>query len=157
MLRARAVLADCRVALRLLGTADEPATFRVQFAACCALLRTVGHVLEKVDRKDSPQHMAAIDAAYGRWRADRSKYALFWDFIENERNRILKEYDQNIVYGGHMFIYHNAETGEALQEEVGSDLYVPLGAGPFQGEDVRDMVDHAIGWWELELNLIEGV
>ena len=46
------VLEDCRMALTLLEEERDYRRWRVHWAAAVALVRAVGHVLDKVDGKD---------------------------------------------------------------------------------------------------------
>ena len=46
---ARRVLSDCKYALDMLQVESRPASFRVLWVAGIALVRAVGHVLQKVD------------------------------------------------------------------------------------------------------------
>ena len=47
--RARIVLEDCRLALQLLEEETDLRRWRLHWVAAVALVRAVGHVLEKVD------------------------------------------------------------------------------------------------------------
>lgn len=55
-------------------------------------MRTVGHVLAKVDARVSPAHAEAVNGLWAKLKADRRSSAIFWDFIEEERNNLLKTY-----------------------------------------------------------------
>jgi hypothetical protein len=92
---ARQVIADCEIALETLEAQRDLARWRVHWAGALALLRAVGHVLHKVDGAD-PKTRRLIDIAYDRWKAHRKENAIFWEFIEQERNDILKEYRFNL-------------------------------------------------------------
>jgi hypothetical protein len=35
------------------------------------------------------------------------------------------------------------------------NLYRPMGAGKYEGEDGRDVLDLAISWWEAQLDEVE--
>jgi hypothetical protein len=71
---------------------DEHPEWRLHWVAGVALLRTVGHVLKKVDAKTSPKHLEAVKAQWSIWNGDKLENWIFFDFIEQERNNILKEY-----------------------------------------------------------------
>ena len=154
-LRARLVLDDCRLALQELHAADTAALFRVRYAACCALLRTVGYVLQKVDAATSKPVHNRIASAWERWNDQKSEHALFWEFIDNERHRILKEYEPGFVYGEHMVLADDGREEALMPYILAPDLYVPLSDGTYAGEDVRDLIQAAIEWWELELGAID--
>ena len=39
--------------------------------------------------------------------------------------------------------------------ELEDNLYRPMLAGPWEGDDARDVLQEAINWWEKELDLID--
>ena len=92
-MQARLVLADGRAALEQAERARDPVAFRVHWAALVALLRAVGHVLDKVDGRQSPSLRRAIDGRWRRWHADRAGNRAYWSFIEAERANVLKAYE----------------------------------------------------------------
>ncbi len=92
-MQARLVLADCRVALEEAELALDPVAFRRSWAAVVALLRAVGHVLDKVDGRRSESLRRAIDARWRIWNANRTGNRAYWNFIEAERTNVLKVYD----------------------------------------------------------------
>jgi hypothetical protein len=96
---ARKVLADCKAAHSLLETESDNVRFRVIWVSGVALLRSVGHVLKGVDSKRDPRTREAIDEAWERWSSDRETIAVFWEFIQEERNNILKEYEFGFMSG----------------------------------------------------------
>ena len=71
---------------------EELPEWRINWVAGVALLRTIGHVLVKVDSKTSPAHAVAIGELWRKFKSDREDAAIFWNFIEQERNNILKTY-----------------------------------------------------------------
>lgn len=92
MLAARAPLAAARLVAQRLEDHDDDTDFRINWVALCALLRTVGHVLDKVDGASSETHRRTILRRWQDWKANPEQYAILWEFIEDERNAILKEY-----------------------------------------------------------------
>ena len=118
-------------------------------------MRTVGHVLKNVDAKVSDQRRAAIDSAWCRWQSQRAKHAIFWEFIEAERNLILKEYEMRIDIGNHEVVSRDPISGEPSLETLGPEYYIPLTDGPFAGHDARELVREALKWWDEELAAIE--
>ena len=148
---ARKVLADCKAAHELLEMECDAARFRLMWVAGVALLRTVGHVLEKVDSRRDPKTAVAARAAWERWKADKEANAIFWEFIEEERNNILKEYEFGFLSGP---IGVLVTPGHDLLSLDGN-LFCPLAEGRFSGEDCRDVLAEGIKWWEKELRQIE--
>ncbi len=148
VLNARRVLADCKHALELLHEESRPASFRVLWVAGVALVRAVGHVLQKVDGRDEVVK-AAVAAVYASWKSNRSGNAIFWGFIEEERNQILKQYEIGYFAGSVDVV----ASGQA--HSLDDHLFCPITDGPFAGEDCRDILEQAIGWWEQQLAAVE--
>lgn len=160
---ARQVLADCNAALDLLEHEEHEQRWRVLWVGAMALLRAVGHVLRKVDGEDEGLR-PLIDAAYDRWKADRSTNGVFWGFIEKERNNILKEYRFNVCDSAEVGlclveVRGGPESSQALVHEtpftLGENLFRPVTDGFGAGEDGRDVYRNAVKWWDAELSRIE--
>lgn len=161
--KAREVLDDCRVALSLLEEESDPQRWRIHWAAAVALIRAVGHVLDKVDG-ENPFIRQAAGAAFKQWKGPDPKHEIFREFIERERNNLLKEYRSDVhplpeiglaveitaqsVGGGPPMRF--AHVGE-----IGENIYRPLLDGPWEGDDARDVLSEAIAWWDSELKTIE--
>jgi len=160
---AREVLFDCRLALEMLEGEQDLRRWRVHWAGALALLRAVGHVLHKVDGAN-PRFRAAVRAAYAGWKRDRRSHEVFWSFIEDERNNVLKEYRFNLhpleeVDVAVMFTVADPATGE-LREipqvvPIGENIYRPILDGYSEGNDARDVYQEAIDWWEAQLARID--
>ena len=144
--KARSVLADCRNALDLLQDEMRPEAFRLYWVAGVALARAAGHVLQKVDGEQDATIKHAVASAYAAWKADKQANAIFRDFIEQERNQILKEYDVGFLAGP-----IDVVAGGALHT-LDEHLFCPIADGVFAGEDCRDILDQAIKWWESQLD-----
>lgn len=69
---------------------ERPGEWKVFWVAGVATLRIIGHVLAKVDAASSAVHKAAINRLWGEWKDERAEHMIFWDFIEEERDSILK-------------------------------------------------------------------
>ncbi|WP_146190137.1 hypothetical protein [Methylosinus sporium] len=160
---ARMVLTDCRIALEMLETEVSEDRWRVLWAGAVALIRAVGHVLDKVDG-EQPPIKAAAKAAFARWKADDSSHAIFREFIESERNNILKRYESKVhplseVPVAIFLTLSQPETGEIKQigfdELLGETIFKPIVDGYGEGEDARDIYRDAISWWERELQAID--
>lgn len=148
-MKARSVLEDCKHALNLLQEEQHPDTFRILWVAGIALARAVGHVLQKVDGEQSEAMKLAIASAYSSWKSDRAGNAIFWDFIEQERNQVLKQYEV-VFFAGPVNVVASGEI-----HTLGEHLFCPITDGKFAGEDCRDLLEQAIEWWEWQLNDIE--
>lgn len=149
MLHARKVLDDCKEAHRLLEDETDDTKFRILWVAGIALARAVGHVLDKVDSKQNKKLKYAISNAYDSWKRDRAANRMFWDFIEDERNRVLKEYEIGFLSGPIPVM----ASGQSFT--LDENLFCPISDGEFAGEDCRDILKQAIAWWEEQLREIE--
>jgi hypothetical protein len=161
--KAREVLDDCRIALSLLEAETDIQRWRIHWAAAVALIRAVGHVLDKVDGND-PMTKQIAGAAFKQWKSADPKHEIFREFIERERNNLLKEYRSDVhpLTEVAVAIEVTAQPvggGQPLKlahiGEIGENIYRPLLDGPWEGNDARDVLDEAIGWWESELTAIE--
>ncbi len=142
---ARVVLADCREAHNELVDDLSGSLWRRRYLACVALLRAVGHVLHKVDAEVSAKHRSTIEDWWQNQRRTKPKPAIFWSFVEEERNRFLKTYGP--IAAQNMTVY----PGSDRESET---TYV-MKDGPFRGVDPRKLIMDAIEWWEKELDTID--
>lgn len=160
---ARRVLSDCEIALGLLEQEEDFARWRVHWVGALALVRAVGHVLQKVDGSDPAIHLL-VKVIYAGWKLNRDKHLIFWDFIEAERNNILKQYkfsthpleQVDVVVSA---TFNHVETGELKEEPIifplEGNLFRPIVDGYGAGEDARDIYREAIAWWNIQLSSIE--
>ncbi|MDO9002493.1 MAG: hypothetical protein Q7V20_03430 [Aquabacterium sp.] len=148
---ARKVLADLEAAHELLELESNAQRFRITWVAAMALCRAVGHVLDKVDSKASPELKAAIKQAWSSWQSDQERHGLFHLFIESERNAVLKEYEMGFMSGSSAVIVLPEGSATTLSDE----LFCPLADGPYAGEDCRDILAQAIDWWQSQLRDID--
>jgi hypothetical protein len=84
------------------------ATLQAQYIAIAWMLRAVGHVLYKVDC-DTPSQRAKLDDKWKIWKRE----PIFSNFIEPNRNDLLKEYEGKLVFG--------AEDASAYREDASAD------------------------------------
>lgn len=146
------VIDDCRRALHLVEDARNEEDFRVNWVALIALLRAVGHVLQKVDAASSSALRKAVDERWDEWRRNRDEHRIFWEFIEAERNSLLKMYEFGVQVGDVQILVQADRGAEVFTLDEG--LFNPLLNGPFAGEDGRDIARDAISWWEDQLSII---
>lgn len=160
---ARTVLADCQIALDLLEDQEDQGRWRVHWVGAVALIRAVGHVLDKVDGH-IPGLREIARSAFRRWKSDDPRHAIFRDFIDAERDNILKEYQSKVFPNADvpvaiMLTAVHPRTGETIQipiaETIPDNLYKPLVEGFGEGEDARAVYAEAIAWWEGELDAID--
>lgn len=112
----------------------ELSEWRLYWVAGIALLRTIGHVLAKVDANSSAKHSHAIADVWRKFQSDRRAYEIFWEFIEKERNNLLKTYSF-----GARFVAD--EDGASIQFE--------------NGEDAFQLFREAVYWWRHQLMELE--
>lgn len=115
---------------------DEHPEWRTHWIAGVAVLRATGHVLHKVDARLSPNHKAVIDDAWARWKANKDEHWIFFDFIEKERNSILKLYS----------------FGAALPQTAEDGRTLVYGNTDF---DAAQLFREAVYWWRDQLREIE--
>src|SRR2546430_4511716 len=100
IMAARAVLADCKDAAREMETLSSDqledrrlfAKWRIHWVAAVTLLRAIYHVLIEVDKSTNEQLRAAIVSANNSLMRSKPEPQIYWSFIYDERNNILKEY-----------------------------------------------------------------
>ena len=148
---ARRVMGDCEIALNMLDMEEDERRWWVLWAGATALLRTVGYVLRNVDGEDEKVRLA-IDAAWSRWKCDRANNAIFWEFIEKERNNILKKYEFSVLELAEVSL---VVPGHDMPVTIGENLFRPLMDGFGTGEDARNIYGEALQWWDNELTRIE--
>lgn len=102
------------------------ADYQSQYVAIIALLRSVGHVFEKVDCTD-PGRRAWSKARWSTWRQE----PIFGDFIEPTRNALLKEFQGGLQLRSDAF-------GPIA---VVVDPSVPGGVSHVAGFDAREVRD----------------
>jgi hypothetical protein len=153
----------------LLSELDDvpPGTpWEAKLSGTMALLRSVGHVLDKTDgSKGEPELRRAIDAHWSKLNQGKNSqdYEIFWEFIEEERNLILKEGDVRTDYitmipgfGAHASAHCGGETPPGLPEKPAkARQQYYLTEGPYHGRDPRLVIREAIEWWENYLDAIE--
>jgi hypothetical protein len=149
-LRARDVLLDAEAALGAWEETEDTARGRIFYAAVLMLLRAVGPVLRKVDVSEHPELAPLVAASFGVWIEDPEEYPLFAEFIEPERNAILKEYEFGVGAEQVVGICENLQTGERREMPIATKIYA-YKDGPFVGEDVRDVARQAIEFWGANL------
>lgn len=147
---ARKALANCKTAYDL-EAGSEAARFRVSWVLGVALLRSVGHVLRKIDSERDPCIAEAVGTAWERCKANKEMNAVFWEFIEEEPNNILKEYEFGFLSGHIDILVTPGGTLFALD----NNLFCPVANGRFAGEDCRDVLAEATAWWERQLSAID--
>jgi hypothetical protein len=125
--------------------------FRILWFSAAALVRLVGDALDKADAAQGPAFRKAIDEAYLKRQKD---HPLYRDFIKKERDRLVHRYESSVAAGDVQHVAIKTEQGVFLGQ-IGDCMYKPLTDGPFDGEDVRDILSDVIEWWAAEIDWIE--
>jgi hypothetical protein len=158
---ARQALDDCREAVELLIDGVQGSEWRRRWVLAIVLLRAVGHVLDKVDGNQSPHSRSAIDHWWAKLKQTRPEPSIFWEFIDEERNSILKQYRSRAGQGVTVRVPTlclNVKTGEQRSEPdppLPPLYHYTLISGPFEGRDHRDVLREAIQWWACQLDSID--
>jgi hypothetical protein len=149
----RKLFDDCKHAHQLLELENNEKTFKLLWVAGCALLRSIGHVLQKVDAKDNIKLKAIQEKWWVNIHNNRDKNLIFFEFINIERNNLLKEYLFNPNMGKVDVLVEPLNQIYTLSE----NLFCPMSDGLYEGEDCRDIMLEAIEWWTQQLNYIDDV
>jgi hypothetical protein len=133
--------------------------WRLYWVTAVVLVRAVGHVLDKVDGAASPVVRKVANELYKKWKKAEGLDVIFRDFIEQERNSILKEYEFGMSEGPVPVSarLQNPDTGELFLQHalIEENIYRPMRNGPYEGEDGRTLLDEAISWWTIQLDLVD--
>lgn len=131
--------------------------WRPRWVAVVTLLRAVGHVLNKVDSECSIEARAVIEEAWEGLKG--SKPEIFWQFIEEERNNVLKAYEFGPAIGvtvrpGTIFL--NLSTGDTTSSPNGPTTFDAfMRSGSFEGQDPLTLCRCAIEFWRVHLDDID--
>lgn len=157
-MRATEMIDDAENALRMLEECENEDDFLVLWIACVTILRSIGHVLGKVDHQDK-----CLSAPINSWWKDlkaNTDEVIFHELIEKERNFSIKEYKFNYgAYRGWGLMLED-KNGKAMyfsEDAIPEGVYIPMVDGPFDGEDCRDVIRQAIDWWKQQLQKIENM
>ncbi|SRR5579883_103592 len=154
---ARLVLQDAMFVRDKLENETGRIEWRLYWVLAVVLLRAVGHVLDKVDGAADAKVKKAANDLHRSWR-EGPDHAIFRDFIEHERNNILKEYSFAMTEGPVPILAHlqNHDGFDVIRQFlIEENIYRPMDSGPYEGEDGRTLVDEAISWWAIQLDAVD--
>lgn len=155
--QARLVLQDAMFVREKLEHEIGVIEWRLLWVLSVVLLRAVGHVLDKVDGNGDRRVQAVSRSLHKQWKT-LPEHAIFRDFIEQERNNVLKEYESSVTEGPVPLVaYLQSHDGfdTVRQFLIEENIYRPLHSGPYEGEDGRTVIDDAIEWWRVQLQRID--
>ena len=129
-----------------------------------ALLRAVGHVLDKVDGAATPALRRAVDEEWRKLNQSKPEPAIFWSFIDDERNVVVKEYR---FRGAHAWgvgvtsltaaVLKTGETVTVTAMPPGDLQIHVFDEGPFAGRQHHDVADEALRWWRSYLDGVDAL
>lgn len=133
--------------------------WRVHWAAAIALVRAVGHVLDKVDG-ERPGVKQAARTLFKEWKSG-DEHLIFRKFIDDERNNLLKQYQSRVhpLENVPVLLQGVAPDGNGPCAiiELGENVYRPMADGPWAGDDAREVYGEAIQWWERQLARVDSM
>ena len=127
------------------------------WAGTISLLRAVGHALVNEDAESDARVKKAQGAWWDRLKATKPDPSIFWEFIERDRNLLLKGAELTVEPSATVFISGGATPVHAPRPPPPPPpIYnYKMKSGRFAGQDPRDLVRDAIEWWEKQLDDIE--
>lgn len=127
------------------------ALYQAQHLAMLAMLRSVGHVLDKVDA-DTPARKKWLNESWSRWKRE----PIFRDFINFERNRLLKEFRGGIEASDPAVMAKGAVADPLYP--AASSLVVAVDVARLQAADGTNLLGRlreAIAYWRRNLSEAE--
>lgn len=122
-------------------------------------------MLGKVDAKQSTSMKQAIDHKWHELVQARPKPYIFWEFIEEERNRFLKNYEHSVTR--HMTIpslqstvlvnVDIANSSNGMGWPPNSEVESYISSGRFEGRNEQEVAWLAHQWWETYLNEVDSL
>ena len=156
---ARMALADARLVvseMRELGGDDPEWRIRARWISALAFLRLVGHVMDKVDQPALPARDAQVIISWwqGLKKPKQPEDSIFHDFIEEERNIIIKEYNFRFPWRHRILTVNNVPlTFNGRRLSFGGTF--TIAEGPFEGQDALELCDRGLAWWEEKISMLE--
>ena len=156
---ARRVLEDIKWLREKLENETGYTEWRLHWVSCVVLLRTVGHVAEKVDGKAENKLLLGSREVFETWK-EGDEHLIFREFINKERNSILKEYETGMSEGP-IPVVAQAIGLDGTPQDFGclieENIYRPISGGYYDGEDGRTLIDEALIWWAQQINRMEEI
>lgn len=165
---ARWVLDDCKYALTRHSDSLQGEDFRMSWVTIVALLRAVGHVLDKVDASSDPRIAKAVKEEWAKLKATKPEPRILWEFIEQERNNVLKLYQIGVDRGIRIKGPEIANKGTIVEIDhtksrggrgfsPGAENFSYIRSGTFAKRPEREVAREAIKFWEDFLDRIDRI
>lgn len=123
----------------------------MRWTTLVVLLRMVLHVLRKIDAEQDSRIKEASEVRWAKLleaKAARDpEVVIFTEFIEEDRNLILKEYRYRVGQG--VNIYSRGSGSPDVE------IIYEMTDGPFLGQDPRQVAAEAIAWLERYLDEVD--
>ena len=158
---ARIILQDLKHAISRHDNSLAGEHFRASWFTIVCLLRAIGHVLDKVDSDISEPMKRAISEKWQNLKNSKNENKIFWEFIEPERNRFLKNYKHNVKRT--ILLSNSSEF--SLTIDVGKSQGICLSTedatesiiayGPYAGRPEIEVAWEAYHWWRKYLDEID--
>jgi hypothetical protein len=154
--KAREALEWCRYGHQKMSSDPTGLEWVLTWAGTIALLRAVGHALVNEDAEIDARMKKAQHAWWDTLKATKPNPSIFWEFIERDRNLLLKEAELSVEPSANVFLSGGTIPRHAPQPPPPPPIYTyKMKSGRFAGQDPRDLVRDAIKWWEEQLDDIE--
>ena len=154
---AREVLGDCRDALAEFEHGAQGSKWRRWWIMNVALLRAVGHVLDRVDAPRTPEAKQAINEAW----PEIESAEIFSKFIKRERNIVLKEYrlgatqTVSVALRGQAMRFVGRNPPRVWGSRVQNVHGYAVTTEPFAGRSPTELIAEAIQFWSDRLDAID--
>jgi hypothetical protein len=144
---------DALDAYNFLASLDSPGAhvhWRIFWIAAVSALRATGHVLKSVDQPRMGRKAPIVDI----WRDAAKHEPIFSEFIEQERNNVLKRYQFGTT-PSKVTSYTMDDRGKSYKELVAKygERTILVWGGDI--EDSIEMLARSIIWWDIELRIVE--
>lgn len=158
-LRARQVIADAVVAIEDFEASASTPYWRTRWVAVVSILRAVGYVAANVDATGDEILKSAVDSEFAEIVRTKPEPTIFWNFIFDERNRVVKEMTLGarlsitVRPGAAWYDLRTGETGGTESEPTTYDHF--MRGGIYDGRDPRELCRKAIKFWNEYLDRVE--
>ena len=159
---ARIILQDLKKAISLHTESLQSEEFRISWVAVVTLSRAIGHVLSKTDSTQSEELRRAIEEKWNELKRTKPEPKIFWELIDKERNRFLKEYTHTVSRTLTIPTINDTVIVADLGNSRGGSLSSPNGnyesiinSGEFRGRTEVELAGEAYDWWESYLNDVD--
>lgn len=147
---------DCKYAIdELRNERVTLSAWKVKWAGICSLLRASIHLMRAKDAKSCmPKKLRdELIAVWHRIGNERTKHKIYWEFIYQERNNILKEYDFSayaVVLAADGSVSDATPTLFRIMSEGEKEALI-LRGGAYAGRLALDVASEAAQWIEETL------